>query len=335
MRELLKNLQSNQALIVSAPPGWGKTYKLLEAIEHEKRRTLFVFPLRALCDEVFHAGSKKGINIASLKTRQDFRNLDWGCFDLVTTTPECLGSIDERSIPRDTVIIFDECHLIYYWGESFRQMMFDCYLDLLSLSRPLILLSATLSSSILEKFKLDLNFSYDEIFFCDFGNQQLKNYPVKTYYYPKFFKKMMLKDLFFSSQTGVKLVFCQYRQEVKDLEIELKKFNLNVLSCIGGESASFTKELQHTDISSLDYIIATSVVGHGVNLPAIETIYFLYDVENPDFYLQMIGRGGRDGRPFSIHTLKREKLKLRNIFEILIKNISNTLTSYLYYLDAR
>lgn len=335
MDQLLRNIQEYEALIIAAPPGWGKTYKILDAIEKLKKRVLFVFPLRALCDEVFYASKKRGINVANLQTQKDLEPLDWNYFNLVTTTPECLSQISEDKIPADTVIIFDECHLIYYWGESFREGMLDCYLDLLSTGRALILLSATLSPSILDKLQLHLEFMYDEIFFCNFGNQKLKNDPAMTYHYPKFLKKMMMKDLFFSQQSGVKLVFCKFRQEVEDLVVDLERFGHEVLSCIGGESAEFTKELQSRENSPPDYIVATSVVSHGVNLPAIKSIYFLYDVDNPDFYLQMIGRGGRDGSPFNVHTMKAQKLKLKTLFEIFVKNISNTLTSYLYYLDAR
>jgi superfamily II DNA or RNA helicase len=53
-----------------------------------------------------------------------------------------------------------------------------------------------------------------------------------------------------------------------------------------------------------DFIIATTVLGHGVNLPLIKRVFFLYPVKNPDFWLQMVARGGRRGESYSVFALE-------------------------------
>lgn len=336
MDELYLNIQSEQAMLVIAPPGWGKTYKLLNAIKKHKRKTVFVFPLRALCDEVYLSSIKLGINTCNCRTLADFRKVDWDYIDLVLTTPECIDENPEAYLPSDTVLILDECHLIYYWGESFRERMFDCYLSLLSLELPLLLLSATINFELLEKFTSHLELNYQDIFKCDFGNQKLKNMPKSVFYYPRVLKHHLMNEIYFSNNSKTSLVFCKYRNEVFELSQKLEAMNYKVLSCVGGEAKEFVEKLQITE--QLDFIVATSVVSHGVNLPEISKIIFTYKIENLDFYIQMLGRGGRDGSDFEVHThnlnyFSRSSILLqipRQIFKI----VSNRLNSYLYYLNA-
>lgn len=336
MDELYLNIQHEQALIIIAPPGWGKTYKLLSAIKTHKRKTVFVFPLRALCDEVFLSAEKFGINACNCRGSRDFREINWDLIDLVLTTPECIDQNPEAYLPENTVIILDECHLIYYWGESFRERMLECYISLLSLEFPLLLLSATINLELLEKFKSHLELSYQDIFQCDFGNQQLKNMPKSVFYYPAVFKRHLMNEIYFSKNAKTSLIFCKYRNEVFELTKRLQEMNYSVLSCVGGEAKEFVEKLQ--TVGKLDFIVATSVVSHGVNLPEISKIVFTYRVENLDFYIQMLGRGGRDGSHFEIHTLNSnyfpKQSLIADIPRLILKIISNRLNSYLYYLHA-
>ena len=56
----------------------------------------------------------------------------------------------------------------------------------------------------------------------------------------------------------------------------------------------------------LDLIVATTAISHGVNLPEIHRIYFAYPFKNRDFWIQMVGRGGRKGECFQVHTMDFE-----------------------------
>lgn len=336
MVELLTNLQSEQALLITAPPGWGKTYKLLDAISISKRKTIFIFPLRALCDEVFFSAEEFGINCCNCRSLRDFKDIEWDCIDLVLTTPECLDSNYLECLPREVVIIFDECHLIYYWGETFRQKLIDTFLDCMITSLPLIFLSATMSDKLIAKLKADVTFNYPDFTQINLGNQELKNLPSKIYFYPKVLGKLLNKEVRTPSSRGVTLVFCEFRDEVSDLRLELEDLGYSVLSCVGGEAGQFMVDLQHS--ATPEYIVATSVVSHGVNLPRISRIIFTYEVGNIDYYLQMVGRGGRDGSEFEIHTFDRSYFngmsRYLMLLPILFKSISNTAKSYLYYLHA-
>jgi superfamily II DNA/RNA helicase len=135
---------------------------------------------------------------------------------------------------------------------------------------------------------------------------------------------------------GTSLIFCKYRSEVDKRTKLLKAQGYIVLSCIGGEASKFVEELKlHPHI---DFIVATSVVSHGVNLPNISRIYFTYKVDNIDFYLQMIGRGGRDGSRFDIHTFNRDYfpkgLLFIGLLKVYLKSFRNRMISLLYYFNG-
>lgn len=113
----------------------------------------------------------------------------------------------------------------------------------------------------------------------------------------------MIKSLLYSSTTnGVKLVFCKYRNEVVELTQLFNKVGIKSLGCVGGETGKFQVEL--AKCSDLKIIFATSALSHGVNLPSIAEVYLTYKVSCIDFWIQMVGRGGRKGEQFQLHTME-------------------------------
>jgi len=328
MLELINSLDYEDALILTAPPGWGKTYKLLWAIKKTDRKICFVFPLRALCDEVYLAAQKKNIHSLNIRDCKSLNEIEKIKPKLIVSTPELIMNyeLDEY------LVILDEFHLFYYWGDSFREKMFEFFIEVTSLGNPIIFLTATLGEELKERLVMDLSYNYKNIIQLNMGNQELKNYPNKIYYYPKINKNFLHDEIFYVKKRTT-LIFCQYREEVKSLEDVLLKMGYHVLSCIGGEAKEFVEKLNLT--SNLDFIIATSVVSHGVNLPAIKRIIFTYKVNNLDFYLQMVGRGGRDGGDFEIHTMNRDyfskKLIIYGYLNIFLKRIPNHIRKLLYY----
>lgn len=325
---ILNTLQKEQALIITAPPGWGKTYKLLNAIKQTKKKVCFLFPLRALCEEVYLQAHARKIECINLKTKEDFEIVHKAQPRLVITTPEMLDHVIDSM--EEYTFIFDEAHLFFYWGDCFRQKLLEIYYDILSRSQPVFFLSATMGSSLKSRLASDLEYNYQNIFHLDFGNQILKNLPTKIYYYPKFMKLWLDDEIHYGKVDGVQVIFCEFRNQVKDIREQLEKRGHRVLSCVGGQAKEFSEKLNTGLIP--DFIVATSVISHGVNLPMISKVFFLYEVENLDFYLQMVGRGGRAGDSFEIHTLNLNYFKWYqySIFSLLIKRFRNRVKSLLY-----
>lgn len=329
MNEVLENINYEDALLVTAPPGWGKTYKLLEAIKMTGRKVIFIFPLRALCDEVAISAYKKGISTLNLRSQKDCELINGGGYQLILTTPEIILGKELDGY----IYILDEFHLFYYWGDSFREKMQSLYLEITSFSHPIIFLTATLSSDLKDRLETELNLNYQNIYQIDMGNQKLKNYPKQIYYYPKYYKNWIYDEIFFDKKKDCTLVFCRYREEVRALTKQLHGRGFKVLSCVGGEAKEFMLALQ--DSPRLDFIVATSVVSHGVNLPKIGKVVFHGNVENMDFYLQMVGRGGRDGSAFTIHTLDNHYFSKYQLFKgflnIMKKRTRIKLNKLIYY----
>lgn len=329
-QSILPVLSPAQAILITAPPGWGKTYKLLDAIKGSSSKVVAIFPLRALCDEVYISALKLGISCINLKSGPE---LQVNYSQLIISTPECLSETIVDSLNSDTIFVFDEFHLFYYWGESFRQKLLECLYLVGSKSFSLLLLSATFSSALEDKFKADFQINYERLDHINFGNQELKNMPKVVNFYPLRRKEWMLMNMYHSRFRGTNLVFCEYRQEVKELEKVLTSRGFTCISCVGGEASDFVEKLQQG--GSFDFIIATSVVSHGVNLPQISEIYFTYKISNIDFYIQMIGRGGRDGSSFNIHTFELGYFSKVTLFKGFFGNILNSLgnwvKSLLYY----
>ena len=332
MEELVNNLDFEDAIIMTAPPGWGKTYKLLAALKKTQRAAVFIFPLRALCDEVYLQAVKKNMNVCNIRKKLDLEILKENFFDLILVTPECLNSKSIEYLSERYLFLFDEFHLFFYWGDSFRPRMNEVLLDILSFCPPCLFLSATMNETLIQRSKDILEYNFEDIYQVDFGNQELKNIPNYIYYYPQFYRSWIFDEIEYSKIKGVKLVFCKYRNQVKDLANYFEEKGLKVLSCVGGEAKEFILKLQ--TMKKIDLIIATSVVSHGVNLPNISGVYFVYKVENLDFYLQMVGRGGRDGSSFELHTINMDyfdkRMLIFSILKLYLKRIRNKLKSFLY-----
>lgn len=331
MNEVLNALGYNDALILTAPPGWGKTYKLLDAIKNSAKNVLFIFPLRALCDEVQISSTKFGINCLNIRSDKDLLCLKSKEYKLVISTPEMVKTVEP--FMRNYVVVLDEFHLFYYWGDTFREKMLNLYFELTSYGLPVIFLTATLSENLKTRLETELKYNYQNIYHMNFGNQKIKNIPSNTFFYPKALKAWLLDDIKFSKKRGLSLVFCRYRSEVVEWKKVLEEMGHSVLSCVGGEAAEFILKLNGSKIPN--FIVATSVVSHGVNLPNISQVYFTSKVDNFDFYVQMVGRGGRTGGEFSIHTFNKEYFSRFQLFtgfiKILLKRLGNRVNSLLYY----
>ncbi len=328
-KDVFENLQFGDAILVTAPPGWGKTYKILKSLKESQKTFCFIFPLRALCEEVFRSALEFRIKTINYRKSEEYSDMEIENAQLFIMTPEQLNT-DILDL-ENTIFILDEFHLFYYWGQTFRERLLDCLHELSSTQVPLIMLSATISEELFTLIKPDLDFNYHNIYKLDFGNQSLKNIPTQIYFYPRL-NNWLLDDLFYSPSNGTKLVFCAFRNQVKELAQDLSQRGFNVLSCVGGEAREFTDKL--STAQKLDFIVATSVISHGVNLPNISEIYFTYKVENLDFYIQMLGRGGRAGEGFSVHTLNSNYFNKKQIFKGFInsfkKRLSNKVESLIY-----
>jgi ATP-dependent DNA helicase RecQ len=283
-------------LILTSPPASGKTFLIAKLNEEFKSKSLLVIsPLRALADEC---------------------KLSWRGEIKIQTPEEWLKKKETFDY-----VIFDEFHLFFYWGDSFRPLMWEVFYEVSYSAKMVILLTATMSEEIKKEIEFFSN-HFSSIYWTNFGNQILKYEP--KVYIKASSKKWILNQIELKiPNKHVHLVFCQYRQEVLALEKYLSQKGFSCISCIGGESRQMREKLITTPTP--DFIISTTVLSHGVNLPKIRKIYFLYEVKNIDFWIQMVARGGRRGEDYEVLALEKPHGIKWSILTNFIKVVQLTL----------
>jgi ATP-dependent DNA helicase RecQ len=267
---------SQELIILTSPPASGKTYWIYSLRKSFKTTSILVIsPLRALADEC---------------------RAKWGDDIQVMTPEEWLG---KKKIA--DIVIFDEFHLFFYWGDSFRPLMWEMFFEVSQKSFLTFLLTATLNENMKGEILL-FKTQFDSIYWVNNGNQKLMYKPFRYVQAPS---RRWIQNQFECEQknSDVKLIFCQYRQEVFALEKKLTSMGYSCVSCVGGEAKFMSQRLR--DCPRPDFIISTTVLSHGVNLPAIKKIYFTYKVLNVDFWIQMVARGGRRGDRYQVFALEK------------------------------
>jgi len=261
-------------LILTAPPASGKTYLISKLVQDLDQSFLVISPLRALANECL---SK------------------WGSACAVMTPEEWLK---KRKVAQ--ILILDEFHLNFYWGDTFRPQMWEAFYEMVQGAELVILLTATLTQEMTNEIK-QYNCQFDRIIWADYGNQQLRNKPLR-YYKASSVRWIENYLLNLTHATSGNLIFCAYRSEVVKWEKLLKARGFTVWTCVGGEASLFSLKVQSE--KPPQFIVATTVLSHGVNLPNISRIFFLYQVKNLDFWIQMVARGGRRGETFEVFALE-------------------------------
>lgn len=267
---------TSKLILLSSPPASGKTYWVSSYCkELNDCKVLVMSPLRALADECRNIWSE---NI-TIMTPEEW--LSKKCFF--------------------DIVIYDEFHLFFYWGDTFRPLMWEVFYELSLTAKYSFLLTATISPEMQKNISL-FETHFDEMIWIDHGNQQLKFKPSSYIKAPD--RKWIIDEIYHQKKNdSVKLIFCKYRGEVFELERDLLNKGYSCIACVGGESRYMSDRLKQNPRP--DFIISTTVLSHGVNLPGINKIFFLYKTENLDFWIQMVARGGRRGEKYQVFALER------------------------------
>ncbi len=270
---------------------------------------VYLSPLRALAEEFT-------LSISKVKTTLTFNEIEKKLFPniIYVGTVEKWLSQKKNYNPQETIFIFDEFHLYYYWGEEFRPLLQMCYEEVASSESSCLYLSATMNKVNFQKWRNESLLNFNEVLCLNLGNQKLKNRPYQKFYVNHYFKKtydLVIKKQIHRNQKGAILIFVKKREDVDKWGTYLKKNNVNFLTCKGGEAKEFTQKLILNP--EVKVIVATSVLSHGVNLPAVSSLFLCYSLENRDFWIQNVGRGGRRGERFQLYSMDKEDFSFREI----------------------
>jgi len=309
--------RKNSFLLLTAPVAWGKTQLVLKLLKLSSIHYLYISPLRALAEEFYQKAQESypsfmlnGVDDRALWKK--FVNNNRGIL-ILTAERFSLNYWYDLLIAekknKKFCIIFDEFHLFYHWGESFRPKLWQCFIDLSQTNFPILALTATVNLELEVFCKKLLPIGIESAFFLNIGNHQLLYPPRKKYFFPKwssglFFKLLNAKLIL--KKEGTILCFCKYRRQVDQIYKIYKNKGFEVLSCKGGEVLPFIVNLSENPRP--DLIVATSTLSHGVNLPPITAIFFAYAENDQDFWTQMVGRGGRRGESYDLYLLDKSFL---------------------------
>jgi superfamily II DNA helicase RecQ len=331
MKEIGTLLENRANILFIAPTGWGKTTLLLDLINGSPKSWIYLAPLRALANE-FYTRVSKIKQVYLVKSYKEAKEIfESGIeFKLLVITPELLTADHLIKLPADSIFVFDEIHLFSYWGDTFRPRLRESFEDVMALEFSTLCLTATMDEALLERWKQESALSSENNYIINLKNHSLKKDPKRRRFISKYFKPQLLNELKSTKCEHATLVFCKFRQEVKRLKTELIEDGFSVLSCVGGEASQFSLEL--LDNSTPDFILCTSTLSHGVNLPLISRVYISYKIDNYDFWIQMIGRAGRREEEFNVYThdhkfLSKKELSLSLLYLLFIK-IKNMIYPY-------
>ena len=209
---------------------------------------------------------------------------------------------------KNLLIVLDEIHLWNLWGNDFRPVLWESLYYFGTNQYSILGLTATLKEEYKREWKDLFNFGSYDFEVLDYGNGELSNKPVAEKSYFGLQKSQLRRRICYEIEKNKTcLIFCQYREEVFELERFLLKQlgSISILTCVGGEAKKFIADLESKGAPQI--ILATSTLSHGVNLGVIERVFLTYEVLHWDIYLQMKARGGRGGEPFEVISYQRDK----------------------------
>ncbi len=321
MDEILALLSFEHSLcLLIAPPAWGKTRLLHQALE--KKSIVYFSPLRALAEEFACSLDKRGILVRS---RSELRGKvaqwrDSTSNRVLILTPEMVGEqvsefIEALGDEKQFFVVLDEIHLYFRWGSSFRPILWELLLGVLAAERPVWGLTATVDREMDHELALLQPYLSGAKWRIDCGNMCLKYPPEKIVYYPNYawgkkaFGYTLLKNIAHLERyklPGTVLVFVPYRSQVEEWLSILRRQGIHALGCVGGEVKSFVQRLNLQDPPRC--IVATTALSHGVNLPHLHSVFIYQKINDPTFWVQMVGRGGRRGEKYTLHTFDQLSL---------------------------
>lgn len=316
----LLEVESSLTILI-APPAWGKTSILLGL----KGPWIFVAPLRALAEEFAKRLVQEGMKVKLLKSRNQsqWRDFAKNPSGVVVATPETLPSHLPANVIEKCIVVLDEFHLFQKWGADFRPLLREQLYAWSNLGARILGLSATIDGEQLDEIKMWSKHAFEHINIIDLGNMRFKNPPFKIFRYGNDCMAMRRRIYWESRKPETRgIIFCKTRNHVSRWLEWFAARKISCLGCVGGEVDQFRHSLlQAADKTT--WIVCTSVLSHGVNLPSFSHVFLDHKPESQSMWIQMAARGGRRGEKFYLHTMDsnklREKLEIWT-FDVLVRS---------------
>lgn len=294
---------SKSLTIFMAPLGWGKTKSVCGLLDY-KEKIIFISPLRSIIEEISSRQNVLSFNDLENKEQTIKKFCEKKNSNILALTPESLEpKLLNKLLDKNFLFVFDEFHLFYDWGESFRPRLLDFFEEILFNHERILGLSASIDLHHKIKIEEAVANSFYKVFFLDVGNYKFNISPknLKHCYFYLWQIKVLIYFYCLIYRDQKKIIFVKRRKDVFILQEKFRELGLRSSVCLGGQVRRFCAEEK---VNESKIIISTSALSHGVNLHGVRHVFLLFKPqENIEF--QMFGRGGRFGESFKVYGVKK------------------------------
>ncbi len=342
-REIIDAVLAGNDVLAILPTGGGKSITYQVPALLKDGITIVVSPLIALMNDQVQSLLKKGIPAAAIHAGQSFKKRSEILhkayrkeIKLLYVSPERFVLSDHpwyKSLPVDLIAI-DEAHCISQWGHDFRPAY-----KKLSLLReafpmvPIIALTATATPHVKQDIINTLKFREGyKVFETSVYKENLSISVVSSSWWYEHLLAV-LKNL----KSGSALVYTRSRSKTEELASWLRKYGVSAEFYHAGLKWEERKEKQDKWLKGeVPVMVCTTAFGMGIDKPDVRIVVHIDLPEDPESYLQEIGRAGRDGKHsyailYATQNARMDLIrKINNIPDLdTVRKIYDYLCSYL------
>jgi ATP-dependent DNA helicase RecQ len=292
--EALDDGTGNQKHILCiAPTGAGKSLIYEKAAQRPQRRTVLITPLVALARQQHQKLSLLGVR-TQLGAGGQNSQAPTSETEAWIMSPEMLRFPSRRKSLfewRPNLLVVDECHCLWEWGENFRPA-FSLVPDLLTeLDIPKsIWLTATLPYEARQNLKVHISYPLTEI-----GGFELPSRLILTIQKTewKYRTQALLNWTLLKKEPGI--VFVPTREATLRISRLLMAAGKNVIAYHGGMSSEERRNAELLIQKAIpDVVVATSAFGMGMDYPHLRYVVLWQAPTSILSLVQAVGRVGRN-----------------------------------------
>lgn len=334
-QQVIPVILKKKDVVVKSRTGSGKTAAFAIPIsdlvdwEENKPQALVITPTRELAiqvkEDIFNIGRFKRLKVSAVYGKSPFYNekkeLKQKTHVVVGTPGRIIDHIDKETFDTSNIkyLVIDEADEMLNMG--FIEQI-EIIIRSLPMERVTILLSATMPRDIetlCNKYmKEPVHIEIEE------ENKAENNICEERYKVNESDKINLLRDITIVENPDSCIIFCNTKQKVDEVYIELSRLQYACRKLHGGmEQDDRLRIMNGFKKGSFRYLVATDVAARGIDIDNI-TLVINYDIpEDKESYVHRIGRTGRIGKKghaITFATQNQNKF-LKDIHEYIGKEI--------------